>query len=617
MKLIILSLSLTLLFFSGKSQSYPQKLASVFDVGVTAMPDKGTFSFDTTFSNSGSSWEIDWSEEKVFTALFKYVDASESKQSYEMRIGSGGQIYSFKNNEFGEALPPQWRPSFDENGSNTSDPGLSDPIQSNHGNWAPWNDEVWQLVGSDQRDVLSNRVKTKNIHQAGSYMNNYAHRPSDLTEKPFYSPTVQSFFDETNQSYTTINWGQSENPAYVYDEFSDCDVCFEDAFKPSVLFYNRYKNLGDGVIQVDFLIYNYHRTRGIDYWNVPFVGIRNSSLSYAMISNSASNETTYDVLNSKPGHPDPTDEFSYLPEFSKGAVVKTSGNSSASSGWFAVSNTVNGAGPTLGFVTAKSTSNPTNGYGDIRYGTAMSNALRDVTIFTRRANGGAANSETGLKPWGIVGGEAIKGRYFIVVDANISSVVSQISNRDLTNSASIEIVSIDSLPENNINYKYVSTSNGYGVEVTNENDFDIVLNAQPFTASYPVYLIKTASEAMLSSNPFSLTLKPYDGTIKSIELLGFSSVPKENEIIAVVSGFEGGDVFNLKVYPNPASGILTIKSSDFIQNKNKIWIYNSTGQVVKAFSSVNAKMLQVNVSDLASGIYTLKHGTSFTKFVKK
>ncbi len=254
----------------SNAQSYSQKICDIFPSTGPSLIPSGSLVFDTTYKASGSAWELDWSETHVYDQLIKYNN-SNPDQSFELRLGKGGQIYSFKNNGLGEVLPPQWRPSFDNLGDNTSDPGPSIPIVSNHGNWSPWNDEVWQFVGSDQRDFLDGKIKTRNIHQAGSYMNNYSHRASDYVNTPFYSPKIKEFSNITKSSYTGVYWIQSEDPSYVYDPWEDCDICASDQFKPSLILYNKLTNLGDGVIQVDYLIYNYHRTRGIDYWNVPFL----------------------------------------------------------------------------------------------------------------------------------------------------------------------------------------------------------------------------------------------------------------------------------------------------------------------------------------------------------
>ncbi len=321
-------------------------------------------------------------------------------------------------------------------------------------------------------------------------------------------------------------------------------------------------------------------------------------------------------MNSKPGHPVAGDEVSYLPEFKNGAVIKTSGVSSASSGWFAFSTQANGNGPSLGLVTAKSTSNPKNGYGDFRYGTAMSNSVRDVTILTRRAIGGAADPNTGLKPWGIIAGESIQGRYFLVVDSSISSLVQQIVDRNLSSSASIEKVQIDSLIENNINYNFIASfNNTFKALETDSLSAYINLNSLPFKGSYPVFLISTSSESILSSDPYHYSNKPYDGIVESIELLGFSSTPKEEKIL--ITNLNEKDRFiDISIYPNPTSAFVTINGNG--NELNNISIVNYLGQDVSHlinFKQINNDKLIISLSRLKKGIYILKTSTSNHKLV--
>jgi hypothetical protein len=608
------------------SQSYKQKLADVFLGNGPAPTETAGYSFTKNYSNSGSHWELDWDETYVFDNLIQYTDPSDSNQSYEMRMGKGGQIYSFKSSGFGEALPPQWRPSFNEAGVGIVDQTYvdGDPVVSNHGNWATWNDEVWMMVGSDQMDdeqvynnatgTFETKAKPQNIHQAGPYMNNNAHRESDLTDAPFYSPMVHSYYDETNQSFTSISWGQSEDPSYVYNAPEGCDPCFEDPFRPSTLFYQRYKNLGDGVIQVDFLIFNYHRTRGIDYWNVPWAGIRNSSLPYAFISDSATDESQYEALNSLPGYVSNSSED--LPDWSEGTTRRTSGSNSVSSGWFAFSKTLGGNGPSLAFVTAKQTSNPTNAYGDLRWGTAMGpNGIRDLTIFSRRCIGGPPDEVTGLKMWGIVGGKSIRGRYFIVIDSSINAIVNQITSKGLIAASSIEKFTFTEEDAQDIYYTF--TNNGSGnftvTETTQENSV-LTIKSKPFEGSFPVYLIATATASRITSDPYYYSLRPYDGSVTSIELLGFSVTalnvdPGTLNVEAIKVGY--------KMYPNPTGSILFLESST--NSLTGIKMYNMNGQELKVTVDMDShfKKGQIDLTLFPAGVYSLSINNKVSLIVKK
>ncbi|MDB4223863.1 hypothetical protein N9850_08820, partial [Granulosicoccus sp.] len=516
----------------GRTSGHIAKLTGILTQGgPTLVTDAADIvSYSDEFSASGSSWEVDWPEEVVFDNLYTFSNGEESNQNYQIRFGKGGQIYSFKSPGFGEALPPQWRRSFDETGAALDDQDATDPITAHHGNWAPWSDEVWQLVGSDQKDSIGGAVKTQNIHMAGPYMNNFGIRASDHTSEPHYSEIVLEHFDQSDNSVTKIVWGQSENPNYVYASPYGCDVCFSDQFRPSVLFTQKFKSIGQGTLQVDFHVYNFHRTRGIDYWNLPFIGIRNSSLPYMFVSDDTTDIRSYSVLNTKSGHPNTDDPLTvedessgYLPEFATGMNIRTTGNTAVSSGWAAFSTTQSGDGPALAFVTSKETANPSNGVTDFRYGTAMSTAARDVTVLTRRAFGGAKDVVTDLKPWGLVAGQSLRGRYFIIVDESIPNVVDQISDRDLVTHTSTEIIDVPYDSDNDISYQLLRDRQGhYSAYEADGGEPDYTFNSQPFNGSYPVFLMASDSQYILSSDPFVLTDRPYTGVIESMELLGYS-----------------------------------------------------------------------------------------------
>jgi len=121
MKIFISFIFLLLLNSSLNAQTgtYKEKICDFIDEDVDSLiQNAGTFLLSETYSNSGSSWEIDWTEDLIFQTLLKYEDNNNPNQSYELRMGKGGLVYSFRTSGFGEALPPQWRPSFDSTGSN-------------------------------------------------------------------------------------------------------------------------------------------------------------------------------------------------------------------------------------------------------------------------------------------------------------------------------------------------------------------------------------------------------------------------------------------------------------------------------------------------------------------
>ena len=66
---------------------------------------------------------------------------------------------------------------------------------------------------------------------------------------------------------------------------------------------------------------------------------------------------------------------------------------------------------------------------------------------------------------------------------------------------------------------------------------------------------------------------------------------------------------NIKLYPNPVNNTLHIDSDVFIQ---QIKIYNMMGQQI-----LETKELNINVSNLKSGVYFIRLNTMNTKTIKQ
>ena len=73
--------------------------------------------------------------------------------------------------------------------------------------------------------------------------------------------------------------------------------------------------------------------------------------------------------------------------------------------------------------------------------------------------------------------------------------------------------------------------------------------------------------------------------------------------------------FNLSIYPNPATDIITIKTDEQVIN---IELFSVIGQKINV--TANAKK-QINISDLAAGAYSLiihtTNGSIQKRFVKE
>jgi hypothetical protein len=136
-------------------------LLDVFPASVVQFPaeQQGSTVLSSEYTPSDSLWGKHLDERNVFNFELKHMQ--DEANSFTVRIGKGGQLYSLRG-AFGESVPPQ---------------GVGNP----------WNDEVWQFVAVcgkfnvfDSGQVLSEEVNerfkamnygtTYFIHNSGAYM---------------------------------------------------------------------------------------------------------------------------------------------------------------------------------------------------------------------------------------------------------------------------------------------------------------------------------------------------------------------------------------------------------------------------------------------------------------
>ena len=188
-------------------------------------------------------------EAQLFLAEMSHTDPTASHRNWTMRIGQGSNIYSFYSPElYGEAMPPQY-----------------------HAN-APWIDEVHQSVSvSPHNDPRNNKAYF--IHQAGAYQKDPEYTGSkEVAGDPFFSPNVAKFCK--GNTCTFASWGQQ---AHV-----------PTGFASKLLYVNRYRNCGNGIVEVAQTFQNFARSdsdirrpgydESLNYFNVPWGGVRTSHL---------------------------------------------------------------------------------------------------------------------------------------------------------------------------------------------------------------------------------------------------------------------------------------------------------------------------------------------------
>ena len=441
------------------SQNLDSLLCTPYINSGQFISNTGNQSFISTYSASGSTWAVDsFPESMVFHAQLDYTDPTDSAQSYSLRIGKGGNIYSFRG-AFGESVPPQWR-----------NPNWAQPSYGGGTSYAPWVDEVWQMVAVD--GALNNVPDSSYfIHQAGVYL-----KTPEQTE-PFYSPMLAEYYNEDDRSYSVVNWGQQAHT----EDLQNIN------FRSDMLYYTRYTVIGDGILQVDNMMYNFGQDN-INFINVPWGGVRNSSLDHFFISDPSGNYTLEEGL------------------YGQTPVIQTANTA----GWVAWSNDSLGNSPVLAMAhpTTTSTNNNVFRYGDAG-NLSSANNQRDYHVFEMIRF--PSNEQLSF-------GTALSFRFFYVLGENVDSVRSTINNNGLVNAA----FDSDFIPQkwevDSIGYNVHANGAGFNV---NQSSTGLVLRSVPYLNSYPLFLITSNQGQAITSDPYHYSPIAYDGIAENIELLGF------------------------------------------------------------------------------------------------
>ena len=231
-------------------------LLDIFPPSVAQAPqtERGKTTLSSTYSPSGSSWAEEIDERTVFHEEMKHRQGKDN--SFSLRIGKGGQIYSLRG-PFGESIPPSSAGS-------------------------PWNDEVWQFVavcmryngpgalaaaGFDsagmEKRIASLPYETYYfVHNSGAYI------PGNAAVKNLYCPMFGSESADNGRTYRTVNWGLVPQPRTIN--------------RSPLLYYVQTRDVGDGIIEVTYVVHNFSVRDDIvfDHLNAPWGGTRISSLPY-------------------------------------------------------------------------------------------------------------------------------------------------------------------------------------------------------------------------------------------------------------------------------------------------------------------------------------------------
>lgn len=173
-----------------------------------AMPMNVGYNFNSRSYQTESDWYSNarGNEEYLFLTEMQHVDENTSSRDWSIKIGTGGNIYSFVG-PFGESVPPQ----------------------TEYG--AYWVEDVWQTIS---RSTLLYH-EGESIYQSGTYQDD-----DPLSKKPFYSPNLGKHCSDTECSF--MSWPQQ--------------VFTPNNYKSPLTNFQRYRNCGDGIIEMTALVYS-------------------------------------------------------------------------------------------------------------------------------------------------------------------------------------------------------------------------------------------------------------------------------------------------------------------------------------------------------------------------
>ena len=256
---VLLAFSVGLASMESGSAAVTSPLLDVFPPAAVEMPAAGrgetTISLD--YTPSGSVWAEGLDERQVFQA--ELAHRQENDDSFRLRVGKGGQIYSLRG-AFGESVPPSWR----------------DPSQER----SPWNDEVWQFVavctkyngvnsllkaGPVPGDVRDRFEKTP-FQSLFFVHNSRAYIPGQPAVQSLYCPLLAFEANAERRTIRTPNWELVPQLRTVH--------------RAPLLYYFQIRDVSDGIVELTWLVHNFSARDDIvfDRLNAPWGGTRHTSL---------------------------------------------------------------------------------------------------------------------------------------------------------------------------------------------------------------------------------------------------------------------------------------------------------------------------------------------------
>ena len=405
------------------------------------------------YDPSNSAWSVDYNEGYIMDTRISSVSLTDSSKNWELRVGKGGQIYSLKASALGETIPPQYR-------------------SSDGGQWAPWVDEVWQSISVDRSGAANNFM-----HGSGVYLKD------PILQEPYYCPRLATEIDQADGSVYCINWNQPSASSSTYTLGQ----------KSYILNLSKYKDLGDGIIEVTTGLYNFGPDTP-DFHNMPWGGVRRTALEYSFMANT--DQSTYTQATNNFG----------------GAAT----NLTDTGGWNVFTSTTAGDTQALGLVFGNYANDIPGASSVIRTGYASGTPTGNETDWRNYF------VTENIKFYDLESRKGMWARYYFVIGDNRDDVRTKVLSNDLVNSTTFELMSNSEASSSLMGYKLSLDGSNFSIDKSSEPDF--YLYEQLIDNSIPLFeIIKNDGSKYVTWDPYtSGTTKMYDGTVQAINLLGFA-----------------------------------------------------------------------------------------------
>lgn len=131
----------------------------------------------------------------------------------------------------------------------------------------------------------------------------------------------------------------------------------------------------------------------------------------------------------------------------------------------------------------------------------------------------------------------------------------------------------------------------------------------------PTWLHFDENNLIFSGTPINSTDKDYEIMLTATDIFG----EQANDIFLISVKATTGlnvDSDDISVSPNPSNGLFSLSTNNIVYNTYNVFIYDATGKLVHS-SNANSTNYEIDLTGMASGVYTIKVVFNDNTFIKK